>query len=138
MTRQNPPTRAAKPKPRRVPTSGRLSAVGCRCGVWVLAGWDAPVCGIWRTLDPWRLDRPGELAAVLAGRGTYRVWGTPGRWEVTSRCDASWGTFGVPHEPPEAVTVIADHECHRRPLGNEPLAIFAPRGVDRASGPPPF
>lgn len=135
MSPRKPPTRTPK---RRAPTSGRLTAINCRCGVWVLTGWDAPVCGIWRTLDPWRLDGRGEVAAVLAGRGTYRVWGWPGRWEVTGRYDPTCGTFGVPHDPPEVVTVIADHECGKRPLSTEALALFPPNRAEEADGPPPF
>ena len=74
-----------------------------RCGAQVLAGWDGDRCALYVTLDPSPLNLTGEVAALTAGRRTYRV--RSGRPDLRDR-------FSIPGHPPSPdLTVLAEHRC---------------------------
>lgn len=94
------------------------------CGNPVIRGLDAPVAAFTAKADPGHLDPAGELAALLAGRRTYRLWSTP---KVTLRLRDHWQITG---HPAGTVPVVAEHRCHE-PLGTIPT----PPRKDHADAP---
>ena len=92
------------------------------CGVWTLYGLD----GWMVRLDPTPLTSPLEQAAVLLGRWTYQLVGTPGDFTVNPRHSPNrpiWA--GAPQPGPECV-VVPEHICHR-PFLADPIPITKPK-----------
>lgn len=101
----------------------------CRaCGLLLLAGYDAPLIAGLAVVDPYRLTSQMEAAAVLLGRPTWRLWGAPGRLELTGRFYPGVLPLGR-HPPAEEVVVVAAHRCGTPPLSSVPLPVRAPRVV---------
>lgn len=103
-----------------------LSTQRHRCGVQVLAGWDADRCALFVVLDPRPLNPLGEVEALTAGCRTYQV-----RRGRIDRRD-QWNIPG--HPPSLPLPVLAEHRCgeviHRHwllDLPSEPApAILTP------------
>lgn len=103
----------------------------CRtCRRLILAGYDAPTLAGLALVDPYALTPQLEAAAVILAVGTWRLWGAPGGYELTSR-----------HEPrvhrPERLTsaggdvvVVAEHRCEFPPLSHIPLPTRNARTTD--------
>lgn len=90
----------------------------------------------WSTLvDPFRLDEAGEVAAIVARRATYNLWGSPGAYTIDPRFTpgAQAGTFIVPRPAPQRL-VVAEHVCGQPALGTGRLPLvpnrWAPTGPD--------
>ncbi len=103
---------ARQARPRRCP----------RCGAVVLAGLDADLAALRAVVDPAPLSAQAELAALLAGRRTFRLANADGgRVEIDAR-----DHFAISATPPGGnVIVVAAHECGK-PLAEIPSANIPP------------
>lgn len=84
-----------------------------KCGAVVLVGLDDDTSAFTAIADPFPLDGPGELTALLTGRTTYRLRWAGGRYELDAR-----DQFHIAGSPPGAldvtgrlVEVLAAHAC---------------------------
>lgn len=109
----------------------------CRtCHRLVLAGYDAPIAALLATCDPHPLTPRLEAACVILARPTYRLWGIPGRYELTPRHHP--GIHPISREPPaDQCLVLAAHACGHPPLSHDHLPVTT-RHTSSTDGPPPF
>ena len=102
---------------------GRDQASVLRCKVCrslVLVGLDEEALALTARAEVAELTPAAELAALLAGRMTYRLHRDPaGRWRLRRR--DHWQIAG---SPAGVVTVVAEHRCGE--LLGEPLDLFTP------------
>lgn len=119
-------------------TSRKVRARTCaRCSAPVLGALDGAWLAVTVSLDPTPVDVMGELLAVIAGRGTWRLSWCGGHYEVDPRT-----AIEIERTPPTEVEVLAGHRCGE-PL---PPAMRAPKSSRRQkaatptndSGPPPY
>jgi hypothetical protein len=116
-------------------TSGRAIPRPCpTCHAWTLTGYDAPLLADTATVDPYAATPLQEAAALHLQIATYRLWGTPGRYQLTPRHTPGLRVLGRHPAATEATVVIA-HTC-RPPLATQPLPALRP--TPRYDGPPPF
>lgn len=95
-----------------------------RCGAPILAGLDADICGWPARVDPAPLTAQGEAAAILTGRTTYRLNGTPSRVEIDRRED-----FNIRGTPPsDECIVVAEHECGKQLAEMQTITTTTPSG----------
>ena len=96
----------------------RLRAATCStCASVILTGdEDDRVAGSVRA-DPWRLSRDGEVAAIVLGRPTWRLWGS---WPSYRAVERLVGIGGPPAPPADACVVVGAHVCGTR-LDGEPI-----------------
>lgn len=74
-----------------------------RCGVEVIAGWDGDRAAQFVVLDAAPITAAGEVAALTAGRRTYRLW----RAGLDRR-----DRWNIPGHPPGLdLPVHAEHRC---------------------------
>lgn len=108
----------------------------CRdCRHLVLAGYDSPLIATLAICDPHPLTAQLEAAAVILARPTWRLWGAPGRYELTPRTPAWTASTRLAPAGPD-VLVLASHHCGRPPLTREPLPVPAGMVYDTAGDPP--
>lgn len=96
----------------------RLRAAACAtCAAVILTGdEDDRVAGSVRA-DPWRLTRDGEVAAIVLGRPTWRLWGS---WPAYRAVERLVGIGGPPSLSADDCVVVAAHVCGTR-LDGEPI-----------------
>jgi hypothetical protein len=90
------------------------------CGHLTLTGYDAPLIAGLAITNPNPLTPQLETAAVILAIPTWRLWGTPGHYELTPRHIPGLHTIGR-HPPASDVTVLAAHQCGTPPLSHAPL-----------------
>ena len=111
----------------------RLRVAACAtCAAVVLTGdEDDRVAGVVRA-DPWRLTTAGEVAAIVLGRPTWRLWGSWPSYRAVERLVG----IGAPSSLTAAqCVVVGAHVCGTR-LDGEP--IKAAIAHTRADGEIPF
>lgn len=88
----------------------RATWTRCRhCHAWTLTGLDNPVMALTARTDPTPLDPRTELAALLAGRATYRLHLRP---HPHLRLRDHHQIQGSPPRPD--LIVLPEHACHRQ------------------------
>jgi hypothetical protein len=97
-----------------------------RCGRWCLTGYDSNLCAFQAWADPAPLTPQLEAAALILRRTTYRLWGSPGRYELTLRLVPGVHLPGR-HPSADECTVIAAHTCNSPPLSRAQLPMTAPK-----------
>lgn len=128
-------TKTGMPDPRTTGTTAQPRHC-TTCGRLVLAGYDAPMLAGLAVTDPYPLTPALEAAAVILARPTWRVWGTPGRYELTHRTPETDPTVRLLGA--DRCVVVASHHCHHPPLARAPLPMRPPAWVVDSDGPPPF
>ena len=119
------------------PPGAGVARVGhCRrCSMVVLAGLDGPRCAGFVAVDMATLTADGELACLLAGRPTFRLWRAVGnrfelqrrdQWNVRTRADVAAG-----------VLVVPEHRCGA-PLGSAGWPTPPASVVTDPDADPPF
>lgn len=109
------------------------------CARLTLTGYTGKLLALLATVDPYALTTHQEAAAVILARPTYRLWGTPHRYELTNRHQPRlppWLTYPPADTP--GVTVVAEHHCHTPPLGTTPIPLRPPRTAINHDAPIPF
>lgn len=110
----------------------------CRdCRRLVIAGYDSPLIATLAIVDPHPLTPQLEAAAVVLARPTWRLWGVPGRYELTARTPCTLRGLVLPRAGPD-VLVLAAHRCDHPPLTRAPLPAPAAAVAVDYDGPPPF
>lgn len=112
-------------------TSRRLTAHTCRtCHSPTLRGLDADTCAFEITLDPTPLDPLGEVLALTAGRRTYDLTHTAGRYEINPRTHHHITR-------PRRYPVLTEHRCGQPlPVAAEPAPAMT--ATEGATDEPPF
>jgi hypothetical protein len=96
----------------------RLRVAACAsCAAVVLVGYEADRIAGQVRADPWRLTTDGEVAAIVLGRPTWRVWGAWGAYRAAERLV---GHGDVPRPSAADCVVVAAHVCGTR-LDGEPI-----------------
>lgn len=111
---------------RIVSNQRKAKVTGCACGAPVVVGLDADQCAFNVAADVLPVTWPGELAAVLQGRGTFSV----ALVELTRR-EAHDRT------KPAAAPVLVEHRCGE-PLPSTWLADTPAPVVEEPSDDAPF
>lgn len=112
-------TTSGLPDPRLAGTTARpRHCTDCRR--LVLAGYDSPTIATLAITDPYALTPQLETAAVLLDIPTWRLWGAPGRYELTPRHEPGLGPECT-RAPASEITVVAAHRCEYQPLSRIPL-----------------
>ncbi len=106
------------------------------CGRTCLIGWDAPLCAGLAICDPATLTIQLEAACIILDRPTYRLWGTPGQYQLTEKYYPGLPPTGKP-PPTTSNRVLAAHRCGK-PLGGTPIPLRPTTTTTVIDGPPPF
>lgn len=119
------------------PTGRGVKATRCpTCKTPILAGLDGDTCAIRATVDFTPLDPAGELAALLAGRRTYRLDLQPGgNPKLTRRTPAD---IRRPIKHWMKADIVPAHQCSAPPLPTIPTRLITEIVEDDPNTPPPF
>lgn len=97
----------------------------CRkCGQWTLTGYDDYLLAALATTDPNPLTPQLEAAALILGRPTWELRGTPGRYSHRRRTPFYGHIRKL--KPANQCTVVAQHNC-AGPLSTATLPLTDPR-----------
>ncbi|WP_152649123.1 hypothetical protein [Demequina flava] len=99
-----------------------------KCGRLTLTGYDSHIMAGLAITNPNPLTPRLEAAAVILHIPTYRLWGTPGHYQLTPRHQPRIPPLGT-HPPANQVTVLAQHNCHHPPLSRETLPTRPPQSA---------
>lgn len=86
---------------------GTFAPHRCACGTWTLYGLNNTMT----RLDPTPLTTTLEQAALILGRWTYELHGTPGHFEVTVRASPRGPIWHNPPPPGDDCVVVPTHSC---------------------------
>lgn len=119
------------------PTGRGVKATHCpSCKTPILAGLDQDTCAIRATVDWTPLNPAGELAALLAGRRTYRLDLQPGgNPKLTRRTPAD---IRRPIKKWMRADIVPAHQCNTPPLPTIPTRLTTEIIEDDPNTPPPF
>lgn len=116
-------------------TGGRVKPGTCPdCHATVLAGYDGLVAAELAIVDPIALTPQLEAACVLTARPTWRLWNTPGLFELNPRTNPAYPVTTKLTPANEAV-VVALHICGRQ-LPGKPIQVRKQTGYDLPDEPP--
>lgn len=122
-------TAAKRAKPRPGGSEACRAWTCNKCGAPVMRG---PSGAFTAVVDPAPLTAVGELAAVLAGRQTYRLRWTAGTYYELWFREALDMRASPPGTDP-LVDVVVGHQCHAPPL---PRGSVTQSGITRHTAPP--
>jgi hypothetical protein len=97
------------------------------CGIPCMAGFDSQRAALDAWCDLTELSAQGEVEALIAGRGTYELWGAKTPRPTLEQRDR-WRIGGAPAGSHLANPVLASHDCGS-PV---PAAWAAPVAADTA------